>query len=44
MKYKGLADQILTTSKQRLMISLGEIQDANLQTQINDALRVHLNL
>ena len=39
-----LAHQIRTISKQRLMISLGEIQDANLQSRINDALRVHLNL
>lgn len=39
-----LAHQIRTISKQRLMIYLGEIQDANLQSRINDALRVHLNL
>jgi mRNA-degrading endonuclease toxin of MazEF toxin-antitoxin module len=39
-----LAHQIRTISKQRLMICLGEIPDANLQAQINDALRVHLNL
>ena len=39
-----LAHQIRTISKQRLMTCLGEISDANLQSQINDALRVHLNL
>jgi mRNA interferase MazF len=39
-----LAHQIRTISKQRLMVCLGEIPDANLQAQINDALRVHLNL
>jgi mRNA interferase MazF len=39
-----LAHQIRTIAKQRLMSCLGGIQDANLQTQINDALRVHLNL
>ena len=39
-----LAHQIRTISKQRLMLCLGEIQDTNLQAQINDALRVHLNL
>jgi mRNA-degrading endonuclease toxin of MazEF toxin-antitoxin module len=39
-----LAHQIRTISKQRLMICLGEISEANLQAQINDALRVHLNL
>ncbi len=39
-----LAHQIRTISKQRLIICLGEIPDANLQSRINDALRVHLNL
>lgn len=39
-----LAHQIRTISKQRLMVCLGEIQDTNLQAQINDALRVHLNV
>lgn len=39
-----LAHQIRSISKQRLMICLGEIPDADLQSQINDALRVHLNL
>ena len=39
-----LAHQIRTISKQRLMICLGEISDAILQSQINDAMRVHLNL
>lgn len=39
-----LAHQIRTISKQRLMICLGEIPDANFKFQINDALRVHLNL
>jgi mRNA interferase MazF len=39
-----LAHQIRTISKQRLMSCLGEVSDANLQFQINDALRVHLNL
>ena len=39
-----LAHQIRTISKQRLMICLGEIPDANLQSRINDAMRVHLNL
>jgi mRNA interferase MazF len=39
-----LAHQIRTISKQRLMLCVGEIQDTNLQAQINDALRVHLNL
>jgi mRNA interferase MazF len=40
----AMAHQIRTISKQRLMICLGEVADANLQAQINDALRVHLNL
>jgi mRNA interferase MazF len=40
----ALAHQIRTISKQRLMNCLGEISDVNLQTQINDAMRVHLNL
>ena len=39
-----LAHQIRTISKQRLMNCLGEISDVSLQTQINDAMRVHLNL
>ncbi len=39
-----LAHQIRTISKQRLMSCLGEISDTALQSQINDALRVHLNL
>lgn len=39
-----LAHQIRTISKQRLMTCLGEVSDVNLQSQINDALRVHLNL
>ena len=39
-----LAHQIRTISKQRLMSCLGEISDTTLQFQINDALRVHLNL
>jgi mRNA interferase MazF len=39
-----LAHQIRTISKQRLMLCLGEVQDSNLKAQINDALRVHLNL
>jgi len=39
-----LAHQIRTIAKQRLIICLGEISDANLKAQINDALRVHLNL
>jgi mRNA interferase MazF len=39
-----LAHQIRTISKQRLMNCLGEVSAANLQSQINDALRVHLNL
>lgn len=40
----ALAHQIRTISKQRLMNCLGEILDMNLQTRINDAMRVHLNL
>jgi len=44
VKHKGLALQIRAISIQRLMICLGEIQDANLRFQINNALRVHLNL
>ena len=39
-----LAHQIRTISKQRLMSTLGGISDPNLQAEINDALRVHLNL
>ncbi|MDD2367025.1 MAG: type II toxin-antitoxin system PemK/MazF family toxin [Desulfuromonadaceae bacterium] len=39
-----LAHQIRTISKQRLMSCLGEISDSALQSSINDALRVHLNL
>lgn len=39
-----LAHQIRTISKLRLMSCLDEISDANLRSQINDALRVHLNL
>lgn len=39
-----LAHQIRTISKQRLTLYLGEVADADLQAQINDALRVHLNL
>jgi mRNA interferase MazF len=39
-----LAHQIRTISKQRLMICLGVIADASFQSQINDAMRVHLNL
>jgi mRNA interferase MazF len=39
-----LAHQIRTISKQRLMVSIGEITDTNLKTQIDDAMRVHLNL
>ncbi len=39
-----LAHQIRTIAKQRLMVCLGEIADATLQSQINEALRVHLNL
>jgi mRNA interferase MazF len=39
-----LAHQIRTISKQRLMTCLGEVSDANIQSQINDAMRVHLNL
>jgi mRNA interferase MazF len=39
-----LAHQIRTISKQRLMNCPGDISDKNLQTQINEALRVHLNL
>lgn len=39
-----LAHQIRTISKQRLTSCLGDISDATLQSQINDALRVHLNL
>jgi mRNA interferase MazF len=39
-----LAHQIRTISKQRLMTCLGVISDANLQAQINEAMRVHLNL
>lgn len=40
----ALAHQIRTISKQRLMNCPGEISDVYLQTQINDAMRVHLNL
>ena len=39
-----LAHQIRTISKQRLLTLRGTITDAGLQTMINDALRVHLNL
>lgn len=39
-----LAHQIRTIAKQRLTSCLGEISDTNLQAQINDAMRVHLNL
>jgi mRNA interferase MazF len=39
-----LAHQIRTISKQRLTLCLGEISGTNLQSQINDAMRVHLNL
>lgn len=39
-----LAHQIRTIAKQRLISCLGEIADTNLQSQINNALRVHLNL
>jgi mRNA interferase MazF len=40
----ALAHQIRTIAKQRLIICLGEVSDTSLQTQINDAMRVHLNL
>lgn len=40
----ALAHQIRTIAKQRLISCLGDISDTHLQTQINDALRVHLNL
>lgn len=39
-----LAHQIRTISKQRLILCLGDISDTTLQSQINNALRVHLNL
>jgi mRNA interferase MazF len=39
-----LAHQIRTISKQCLMTCLGEVLNANIQSQINDAMRVHLNL
>lgn len=39
-----LAHQIRTISKQRLAERLGDIDHAGLQTMIEDALRVHLNL
>lgn len=39
-----LAHQIRTISKQRLINRLGEISDTAIQSRINDALRVHLNL
>jgi mRNA interferase MazF len=39
-----LVHQIRTISKHRLINCLGEISDVNFQTQINDAMRVHLNL
>jgi len=39
-----LAHQIRTISKQRLINCLGDISDTNLQIQISDAMRVHLNL
>ena len=39
-----LAHQIRTISKQRLMTCLGEVADANLKFQINESIRVHLNL
>ncbi len=39
-----LAHQIRTISKQRLTLCIGDISDTKLQSNINDALRVHLNL
>lgn len=39
-----LAHQIRTISKQRLINCLGDIFEGSLQTRINDAMRVHLNL
>jgi len=39
-----LAHQIRTISKQRLTTCTGEISDSKIQSQINEALRVHLNL
>ena len=39
-----LAHQIRTISKQRLLNCRGTITEETLQTMINDALRVHLNL
>jgi mRNA interferase MazF len=39
-----LAHQIRTISKQRLILCLGDVSDTILQSRINDAMRVHLNL
>jgi len=39
-----LAHQIRTISKQRLILCLGDVSDTALQSGINDAMRVHLNL
>lgn len=39
-----LAHQIRTIAKQRLTICTGEISDSKSRSQINEALRVHLNL
>ena len=39
-----LAHQIRTISKQRIQSRLGDVTDQSLQTAINAALRVHLNI
>ena len=39
-----LAHQIRTISKQRLILCMGDVSDTALQSPINDAVRVHLNL
>lgn len=39
-----LAHQIRTISKERLINNIGSIDDNEIQENINDALRIHLNL
>lgn len=39
-----LIHQIRTISKKRLLEQIGSIEDIELQENINDALRIHLNL
>ena len=39
-----LAHQIRTISKQRIQNRIGDLSDQGLQSVINDALRVHLNI